>query len=613
MIDRLGVYNDGLVIVDSKDIFKMKYVDSYICQISDGYMLAKRVDGTFIIVKTGYPYPNTPKSNVEMLQKTLKEMAGVEKDLDWFVWHYDRIKGYLMDCVYGKDILDIQHMLASLNVSELSNVVNIKSGVYYVTETDNYMCVYFHNPNTSNALFNKAFKLFNIVEDDNVQHGISFITFIVKEAMGVKARNIIAENDIVREYVLGELSDIFSIEKEFVVDILSLLEKTPKFVIRNYNFNEVKGLRSKLSSLNHIISQYIYPLIKDITVGVIKKKYNVDITRMYDIVGSYSYVLDTFSTKEYKDIYALVVVTTRMKHGVHIKETDLPESIHQLMVLVEENFFADYATYIKARTIYLSGNVYDANMRDISTECHFDELYKNAQSFKMNIDMLLYGIEPTDIYPNSIIWNLNEYFSEDLVLIAETILLHKNDLLMRVCDIDDIFSAESAADFVGSMMCDIDIPRMVVFDKDVLEAKKTLFEQSITIAMLGTMGLAYIAPEIEDVIGKFNSFGKIFAVCESDGDSLFKDDIIYSIGKSCILYEYTLRIKTRWEDDIRIHLDENGFENFRSACIYDFIKNLIMHKIFVNSWFKFMSYDKIDVSFDVETQRVVCKYYLDDR
>lgn len=70
----------------------------YICQISDGYMLAKHdyYKDKLVIEFTGYPYPNVEKSHVEMMQSLLKEERGLNYSIDLYHDIFPYIKNFLL-------------------------------------------------------------------------------------------------------------------------------------------------------------------------------------------------------------------------------------------------------------------------------------------------------------------------------------------------------------------------------------------------------------------------------------------------------------------------------------------------------------------------------------
>ena len=86
----------------------------FICQVQDGYMLARESKNNYILVNTGYPYPNTPQSNFEMLRTLILNEKGVSHSVEWYRDNYSGFKEYVMDCHKNGHIITLTDILNSM-------------------------------------------------------------------------------------------------------------------------------------------------------------------------------------------------------------------------------------------------------------------------------------------------------------------------------------------------------------------------------------------------------------------------------------------------------------------------------------------------------------------
>lgn len=79
----------------------------YICQVSDGWMLARNEGAglELVLVNTGYPYPNTPKSNVDMLRDLMIEEKGFDMSVNFYHAMFPYIKNFLSEHIKRNDIM----------------------------------------------------------------------------------------------------------------------------------------------------------------------------------------------------------------------------------------------------------------------------------------------------------------------------------------------------------------------------------------------------------------------------------------------------------------------------------------------------------------------------
>lgn len=101
------VKNNYKLFVHSSDI-------QYICQIAEGYMLARGTESELVILNTGYPYPDTPKSNAEMMQDLIQKDQKVLYSVEFYQSVFPDIKKYLLSRITEgnfnlsiKDVFDV--------------------------------------------------------------------------------------------------------------------------------------------------------------------------------------------------------------------------------------------------------------------------------------------------------------------------------------------------------------------------------------------------------------------------------------------------------------------------------------------------------------------------
>lgn len=115
----------------------------YVMQLKDGYMLQQDVVGDLSVKHTGYPYPETPKSNVEMLISLFQESREDYKDIDklfgdtWddmTFWSDSLliVRNYAMRCFETGRSIHIKNLISVIKTTH-ENVdlpLDIDDGVY---------------------------------------------------------------------------------------------------------------------------------------------------------------------------------------------------------------------------------------------------------------------------------------------------------------------------------------------------------------------------------------------------------------------------------------------------------------------------------------------------
>lgn len=576
---------------------------SFICQMKNGVMLAEESGRHLKLVKTGYPYPDTPRSNVEMLQDLLRMEVGADKPEEFFVDYVEAINTYIELCKLHNSHAT-SHGLAEYLIRH-ERLGSIKHD-YLVAYSDGYNVI------MTNVLFSDMVVITNVdflkaegIEADyslNLWEKLS--TSIAKYMLNSSDLLNLGTNDVklmldmfLKKYSLDLLYNM----NLFIEDFCVLMTRyfTACDIERFYR-HVARRMSSDNKSHIKITSECVGKLAEYVTDGDIFKY----ISPKHTIVIAFSYVFRTAKVK------------TKVKYfAAKSKLTD------EYPISTSNSFVSNLAKGLQTKlhdvekVSYENGNFF-IDISDKVGDTLDLSIFYGYVNFRSSLTDIIYnpesvlGISPSSVSNSKIVWNMTKYFDSKtapiVMLIYSSVKLIPFSSLTTLTDSDilDILSDISGID-----------NRVLIFDtKGYRELHaKFIYHMNIYDNSSDRFELFYydyIPDEIINILGNFSLFARLF--CYGKVSEYFKfneklKDYKFSNGKTVTYYAYNIGYSRFNNEDEVFNMSNETFENtFKGACIADMLKLLLGDEDLCN--LSLLSIDNVRIKFNEKRQRVIMSY-----
>ena len=598
----------------------------YICQLKSGYMLVQ--EGANIVrVKTGYPYPDTEKSNLEMLQDLVYKETGIMKPTEYFYNYIDAIQKFIS--ITG----NIRFSAVSLAWYLLGGDIAERSNVSY-TEIlcHNNMKILFLLENSSVLIVGNEFKTLTTNQDE-----------VVKDSFCRKVANQLIEYcvdvDCELEFTAAQVIELLKLflESDSVdVDISLELYLFIDVLFDYINKIKISGLMQDYASAvcsTLKIGNDIHMTEKDIIKIFRAIEYDnelvLDYTTAFLFIIYYTNNKLNRVTNEDTVIEScrmfLLVFTSSLAHEVH-------NAIHKN--IVHNEFSKLYTLTYSDGILKFKLNIDSMDFNSFYFNNDFDEFSDTISAIvgKRNIHATSsYGVSPSRVGKKILIWDLNFYIAKDSIDLIPILFIIDDSI--KLGGVKSLFDTNKQVEILSGMFKNLKDTRYIVFDnrkplEEFVNDLKSCFKlYNINVIRTNSddfevndgMNKYYIdiPSNIINLVGDFSLFAKIFYYAPSvfiETDSMSKY-VHRDTKDEYVIYRYRFSLYSATSTRIPLEISNEMFESgVKGACIVDFIRKMLLKysefnldKIFP------ISIKDISVDFDESSQEVKLMYNIPRR
>ena len=526
----------------------------YICQLKNGRMLTRDHTGVYSVEYTGYPYPDTPKTNAEMIQDLVCETSGVLKDIEYYQSNFSKLRDYILDCHKERFDITVSGMMGALNI--FNDNIFENACVYQFIEYEGYLGLLvdkIENDRYDRACMSLLFISTELFNKYNVE--VRFDSSVFDELGHMfKGSNLcsrVFDNtdclieflqlciELVKNFKHSYFSVAYSIDSftDLVLQVLSNIQ-----VMTNYTQETTLALLLQHFSVSGTFFESIdMPQLKQIlNISGTNVKTHLGLLDVTDIANLLSYtIVSKFSNiNESDSLYNFF--ERYLKHVLNMFYTTLTEYI-----MYDNNKF-----------------IIDLTGRGNVEEWGIDNLYEAFEEFKDSICSFAYDLEPTSVTSNRIEWDMSKFFAEDLI-----------NLVPLICP----KFACGAATYTTIDSLNKDEVQELLYETHGMDARSVVFDAEIYKDLVhrftcykGNRVFDKLTTDVLNTLGEFNLFAKYF--CCDENSWLFKckyQDVLYT-HEAKFVYELGFQ-----HTDMRFKMTKETFEKYvKGAVILDFIKLL---------------------------------------
>ena len=592
-------------------------------------MLVKTEDGRLMIVKTGYPYPDTVKQNYNMLQDLFMGELSIPCSIGWIRDRYSAFRSYAMSCVdKGVYTIDVRELYLKMQETSLDSVLKTvdeddgKCKIYYINkESSNIYMLLVKNIRYSDSkdillrTLNK-FGIRSFPESDapllilssdlRIMEKVTDSLYgTVQDSLTTYLASILVKSDKVRDEVdkIIRGSTCLSLDAMFLIcncidedstfrsnEIFSLdmtgLEKLNDTMVEYYIRIQVSG----------VLQERLLPLVNKFA----SSKYNMDL---------YGFLL--YSLPRRKGIFSGVVTdeVVRLLHSTsqlkHYQATLIVLKDYGIENVENNKYIADW---FKIYAEFFSQSLETPKLENehvlvfnlpSSIDVNIKECYEKVSILSRTLDRRL-GMKPTYIDNMRIEYDLSKYFDIDISGIighfifwrlglrlntSETKLLHKN----RVDSLIDSMLGDNAA-----KLAVFDAQNFNVFKKDIKDFLFSPHSNTSYMSLLKPYSKKFGTP---DLLGRL-------LICNAS-------NFVQDLSKPYTVGDYSLSLKFRYTKisySYEMHISEDEFEKLRPILLIYYIKYLVVNRhVFLNG-IDYIDSDKVVINFDKTNQTVSATY-----
>ena len=570
----------------------------YICQVRNGIMLAKNENSQLELVATGYPYPDTPKSNLLMMQDLIEQECHMSVDEEYLTRNFHNIVDYLEHCYNFENVPTMQGITASIYLEPDMffghEIIRLhQRGNYYVMLTDK-------------GGYDRFIVVIDVVEFN-------------RYGLGCKESDKALQR-FYKDYKKDahDTKDMFcdSLEsfKAFLDVIVDVVEESNKgsfsFCYDKYGFAEMKSV---VISSYEVVMKHIGTVLYDIMCKHIKQVYQV-VLNISDLrkICSFLDCETKFASKSYventKFHNLLVICLDRlysnssrkalMSTGLDIVENDLLTTINSYC----EYVIVEYAKFIY-NTLQFQDDKFICNIKD-KLEGHrgyIGEFYVKSKPFMYQVcrdNMTNFDALVSD---TNVVWDMTRYFDERAVKLSG---LAVDRTLVREVEFGSVKDLvdKNILELLICMREDID-ERIIVFNNELYERLKQYVIEAFLLYNASVHGEAGFTDDnkyyikfpsyIHDILGEFNLLARVLAY----GSNLNALTDNYHVGVGA---KNTIKISFTFGDSYKISADYFN-KYLKGACIINFLT--FGYKSFLHSD-TIVSLDRIKIAYNETTQSV---------
>lgn len=624
----------------------------YICQVADGWMLVESDSNELKMINTGYPYPNTEKSNFEMVQDLIYDSIGVNVSSNWCRDKYHLLKKYLMFCAENSCEVDVNALyktmesgtfkpdthIVSKNIAKEIEQGSIKSvlssesdgGIYEFAPLSLGMfdCYYVHNiakipcQEYMKKLLSGNFA--KIAKENG-----SFVMFchknqsIFDNIAQPKYKDIQKALKPTSVAVEAEVSSIFEkclgLDLRLVIAMISVAEAEACCnVCYELTKSDLSKILVEISKVNAIGgNQYLSDAYAKALTTYVRKVNGVDIAEMCKKVNVLSSAVFSKATQMQiidKKINIIkqpvtIDVDTFLKYVLIAAREWLnrPLDVNSANFDKYESTLGDSYEGVVCYTVEnaaRNSTFYDGDDCSFSVGApQIGTLYLTNPQLKEIVDKAMVGMQPTKTTEKGIIYQLSNYFDAEWANILGFLLHNKISNLSSHSMhsvIDSMYDSEMD-DLLNSLFSDLE--RRIVIDSDGLDKVKNV----ISFAFLNQDSFASSMKNVSKYVGHsfdllaelFLNFGDDFFI---DGLKWYKDGDTYGVDYKFCFRDGTLTTKKNIVANTTI--SNKTFETLKTACKLDFVVRLVTEKRVFENGVSFISLDDVKLVFDEKSQRV---------
>lgn len=646
-----------------------------VCQITDGYMLCKHKyvskHNGICIAKTGYPYPNTPKSNYEMFADLIKEISGVSRSIEFYANRWNLVKSFLsmyisMDTILITD--DILKDFLTINLDDLlcvldklslrdnlvhnSIVESNKGCVYKLPFIDTEMQGYY----VSNPYYLKEgikFDLINSLRPNGsyggfrqrlrymITNNISCLVFTRHAISEEKFVTYTDESKNIVNLVSDKLEEVIDINYEEIVTFFKYVIETKRGGGYVTHLACALNLDSKQEILDFIeerFSSYTLADIKQLATPLVSQCLNnryssidfLGIIRYFKASDEDNFSLLSYTEDMYKAMesnrYNIIFLIKACLHSSVNKDFDyllqdrltydiLNESIRNFFNRLINCFDGDYDYETKT---------FDLDFYELIDGFNVVEFYNKIPEFHQGLISHVFYLEPTSMDANSVSWDFHKCFDSKLANMAYSLMVgvdtyYREQQVDILRDYEEILYDSSIVELMNYLWSgnSTDFVKSIIFDSKIhAQRKKVLIDNIVSMQNDFFWYYSAIPDEFTNAFGKINEFGKLLlTTVDITADPfmlfcMFVDDTkIYSTSRHFVK-SYNIMMRDTQKRQYKIELSEAAFEEIRGFVVYDFLRSMLSHKDMQQQRVKYITLDNLVVNFNVETQHVEIKYPL---
>lgn len=582
-------------------------MERYICQLKDGNMLYQ-VNAKLQIVNTGYPYPNTEKSNVEMVKELVESGKDIDNPIEYY---YDYVNVITNFCTI-MSLLQRDCLVVDLARYYLSNINDNKFADYSI------------------YLIYEDMDKYSILYGSDTVRVVSYDELYRESEISFHSRS-----NYMQETFLEEVGDSISVQSPLNLGVEQVLELI-KIAMSNIDINMIKNIDLTVEEFAKIVINFgginkNYYFDWDFFAEVISElfKYNRGITISKDdilnLITCMGDVNLVFSDKYFAPILLETKLNSRL--GIEYKETNL----HALSGTTLDKFIAEYAQYIVylAKDNKLFEYVDGRFILHIKWKnSHIKDMYYISNSFKstlsqyVNIQLgMSFAVIPTSVSDTELVWDLHKYLGDSLIALAPLVYSTLEDATgVEYTDVDTLLSGNNVIQMLSGMYNELSDERSMVFKAELFnlcanklkECVETYYKREMKTVLNKRWVKVYISKIPEDIVnlcGDFNLFARYFCA----DSELFKFDKSFVQERpGVVVLSYKFRYNfpiSRHDTTYNLSISKEMFETqLKWACIIDFVKTILMHVDIDKGAVLPLELGSIYVEFHEESQRIYVKY-----
>lgn len=612
----------------------------YICQIADGYMLAESDVHQLIVVKTGYPYPDTDKSNFGMLKDLFEKELGVCKSEDWYRDKYFLLKEYVMQFIDRDYAIDINNLYKVLNGEKLdiNRVEHLKGSIISTDEAK----IYDFNFKFG---FVQAYLICNLGRiPDNEYFKVKFPKLYSKMPMD-------------GTFLIFEISaeSHFSVTSQRYRDIFDYVEQADEQIE-----SEVSSICERYTGVNFkvLISMIAFSGASDCT----RNCYQLDRSSFLSILDSiknhntikfsdnsfadcYSHALSDYiaETKGY-DILDICKNVNTFSSAALTRDVqkDIVSKLNSISIssitVTNKNLFLKYIEIAAKNSNNVPIDYSDDDTREVledsydgliyalverakkqcsfhnGNDCYFEinapkiaKFYKEKENVRLAIDEVMVGFKPDTGMDDILRYHLNKVFTPKYANVLGLLIQNKLSMARQTSMqfvVDSIYESEVPI-LLGFLFSDME--RRIIFDIEGLK----FTESAIRDRFLNRNSKVSRGLNVSGhITGRFNVLAELFL---NFGNHFFIRSVHWGLGDYDYHMSYTLCFKDGFISNdyfVTTSISDETFEGLKLACKLDFIVRMVVTMKCLTKGVSFIDIDDVGVKFNSSTQEVNLWYSI---
>lgn len=614
----------------------------------------EELDDRLFFENTGYPYPNTDKSNYEMMKDLIEFKLGVEHDIEFYQQNWSKFKYLAMDKINAgykfMTVQEIYRVLSRNNVPKYDSTALENSYICQISGSgDKYVVLYLYKPKympESDKLVKYLSHSYPMI-GDIVETDLSSLIFIDRGRLEVNKDDYTAlisyrkkyfvKSPKINRYVSDKLLEWFGLSFSSLQIVLNEIRVDGK--LRNFFDNPI--------TLNNsdVMNEFKYALLADYRYAKFEEMFNAFVIAYAQqefkkineddyseillqgtkrgITNSNSLLYRTYASNPDSYFLSMLHYTVQYNNSDKFDWTKLDSSKRGLLEGSVETLVNRYINFAPRR--------YDKERRCWLIEKpaeiqsgKFDKLCKRYAVVGSSFSHEIRGFEPDIISDNEVVWDFNRYFDDKLSKVAVYILCG----IRMVCYGDetsiDVGKDGNTEDILNLFNCvydETDMVRALVFNGEQYKGLKDAVASWAVKVKYDLDGYYSNLPvELTEVFGEFNEFAKLLLLDHEMTASIRtnpKYDVEYSKedNSAYLVLSYVLSIRD-FDEGIAhtTRITNKQFKSFSGALLIDFLTSIIKDYVLENvGWeqkIELYEYDRLSINFNESNQQVTIRYRL---